>query len=588
MKGNQIIYVFFLLWASFFSHAVVQTVGPSADCDFDTTTGQTLQQALASNSVTEVRLVNSVIYTGGFVVDKPLQITGGYDNCMDAIQNTPSQNPSAKSVLNGQSTDRVIEILNCSQGTVILDRLQISEGNTDNLAIPRGAGINTVNSSCDLRILNSEISSNSALVGSGLFYDGLGTGSVFVQDSFFYNNTTPNSGRDAQGGGIYSFSSLTVVGNSGFYDNTSGRGGAIFIRGDRYPGDVNLTIIGGDDSPNVGFFRNQAGGFLNGSFGGAIYMRDIENAQFTGHRKTLNTVAYGDDAFPITFDRNNANGNSNRGGAVYLTRSNLDISNSQFTANSAGTGGAVAFDSQAPNTMLTIDAIPGQCWRDQGCNTFIENVAGGGGAIWAVNNAKANIKYSYFSQNSANTGTSFALGSNAEFILESSIIYQDSQEATLNADRNIISTSAASFTTAYTTIIDNGAVEAVFNAINGGGGQTIHNSIVYNDSISAMTTGTANIQFECVLADRQGNQLIDITATEFTNLFTDVNNLDFSLQRSAVAVDLCADVGVINSLVDIQGLARGYDLQGIPNLSGTYDAGANEFNDDLIFPDGFE
>ncbi|WP_395374604.1 hypothetical protein [Marinicella sp. W31] len=566
----------------------MQTVGPDANCDFDTTTGQTLQQALTTTGVTEVRLIINEVYNGGFIIDKPLQITGGYDNCIDATQNIPSQSLNAKSTLSGQNTERVIDIINCSQGSVVLDSLQISDGNSDNLGITRGAGINTINSTCDLIVRNSNISSNTGLVGSGIFYDGLGTGSVFIQDSFFYNNATSNSGRDAQGGGIYSFSSLTIVGNSGFYDNTSGRGGAIFMRGDRYPGDVSLTIIGGDDLPNVGFFRNEVRGFLNGSFGGAIYMRDLASAQLTGHRETFNGIEYGDDAFPITFDRNSANGSSNRGGGIYLTTSSLDISNSQFFANSAGTGGAIAFDSNDPNSMLNIDANPEQCWREQGCNTFIENVGGGGGAIWSINNAKAHIKHSYFSGNSANTGTSIAIGNSADFILESSIIYKDTQNANILLDRSIISASDSSFTILYSTIVENDASEAVFNSVNGGAGHTVYNSIIYNENAPNISTGTVSNQFDCVLADRQDSQLINITATEYADLFVDSTNQDFRLKRSAVAVDLCADVTTINSVEDIQGLARGYDLPDIPNLSGTFDAGANEFNDDLIFRNSFE
>ncbi len=589
MKSNKLVFAFLILWISEQAQGTVQTVGPSSDCDFDTTASQTLQQAVTTVGATEIRLVTGLTYTGPLTIDKPIQITGGFDNCIDASQNIPSQTANAKSILSGQNVNRVIEISNCSQGIVNLTKLQLSDGDTGNLAVPRGAGINTTNSSCDLQIIDSDVSDNTALVGSGVFYDGLGVGSVFIQDSFFYNNTTPNSGRDAQGAGIYSFSSLTVVGNSGFYNNTSGRGGAIYIRGDRYPGQVELTIIGGDDLPNVGFFQNTVFGFLNGSFGGAIYMTELADANITGHRQVFNDIEYGDDRSPVKFEQNRASASTGRGGGIYLTKSSLNISNSRFKANTAtATGGAIAYDSQNINTQLTIDAKPSQCWRDQGCNEFTDNLAAGGGAFWAINQAIGHIKHSYFSQNSANTGTSFAIGSNAEFMLENSIIYQDGLSGISYLDRNIIHTSDASITTRYSTLVDNDATEAIFNSVNGNTGHEVYNSIIYNDNTPAIADGTVNSTFDCVLADRQGSQLIDITPSEFVDLFPDISSQNFRLSRSAVAVDLCNDIITANIETDIQGLARGYDLVDVPNISGAFDAGANEFNDDLIFKSNFE
>ncbi|MCB1582876.1 MAG: hypothetical protein KDI92_07415 [Xanthomonadales bacterium] len=577
-----------LMLAGFAVTANVLTVGPGPQCDFDTTVGETLQQAIATGNTTEVRLIDGYIYSGGLTISQPIKIIGGYATCDDAAQNIPNPNSSAKSILSGQSNDRVIELLNCTQGTVELQQVRVIDGNADSLAVPRGAGINTTNSSCHLRIEKSEITNNIALVGSGVFFDGLGIGSVFIVDSIFSNNRTSNSGRDAQGGGLYSFSSVTVVGESGFHHNTSGRGGAIYIRGDRYPGDVSLTIIGGSDPTNTGFSHNSVTGFLNGSLGGAIYLSDITNAQLTGHRQSINGITYGDDINPLKFEQNTANGNGNRGGGIYMTRSSMDISNSLFFANSAGTGGAIAYDSMDPNTSLNISGRPERCWRDQGCNAFIENVASGGGAIWGINQARGYVQNSYFTGNTANTGTSFAIASNAVFVLENSVIYQDTQNATLNQDRNIIHTSGAAFTTMYSTLVENNAVESVFNAVNGNSGHTVLNSIVYNDAVIAIADGNVSSQFSCVLTDRPGNQMIDITPTEYNALFVGVNNQNFRLLPSAVAIDSCEDVSVSNSGYDIQAIPRGYDFPGVNNSSGSFDAGANEFDDDLIFIFGFE
>jgi len=561
--------------------AMVVTVGNTSDCDFNVSSGQTFQQAVSSSGTTEVRLTIQQIFGGRININNPIKITGGFDDCTSAAANTPSSDPSNKTVVSGFAGDRVFDIFNCSLGEVTLEKLHIMDGSAELLGVPRGGGINVVNNACNINVINSILSNNTARTGAGIFL--IGAGDLFIQDTFFENNRTiTNIGP---GGGIYSEAAVTVVGNSGFRDNAAQKGGAIHIE------NSTLTVVGGDDLPNVGFFNNSA----VGTDGGAISLVG-STATLTGNTSTIDNIVYGNQIAPLKFDGNEAN---QFGGGVMANASSLIVRDVYFSNNVAqsgpttidGAGGAIAFDADFFSQQLSIEADPENCWRQQGCNVFIGNTSHNGGAISANkrtlgDSATVNIKHSFFQQNAATNGTSVLIRERVNAIVENSIIYEDAPNTSPRINGSIFFNVNAVLNVLYTNIIENNA-DNVFFTDAATATTNVYNSIVYNDAVTSINNTSTSYDFDCVITDRQGPQFIDISTQDYNDLFVDTASLNFKLNRTAEAVDLCADATSISVSTDIQGISRGYDDPDVPNVSGAFDAGANEL-DELIFKTGFD
>lgn len=112
-----------------------------------------------------------------------------------------------------------------------------------------------------------------------------------------------------------------------------------------------------------------------------------------------------------TFSDNiNNYSNGNAGSAIYIFKSNVNITNSSFINNRAGVGGALFIDYYS-NTTLT------------NCK-FINNTANGvGGAVYTLFNANTTIIKNEFINNTANYGGAVYLGEESRnYILNSTFI----------------------------------------------------------------------------------------------------------------------------------------------------------------------
>ena len=240
----------------------------------------------------------------------------------------------------------------------------------------------------ELTITNTHFSDYSASNG-GAVYVYSETRRVSITDSYFYNNTAGSNG-----GAVYVSSKTREVAITGsyFYNNTAGsNGGAVYV----------FSETRGVAITDSYFHNNRAG-----SNGGAVYV-------FSETRGVAITDSY--------FHNNRAGSN---GGAVHVSGSNIRVSGTVFTNNTAsiGGGGAIYSNARYANISLTNNTFShntaiycGALDVDEfyhpsvnfTANTFTHNRAVGtlagndGGGVICIRNASVFIFDNNFSHNSA-------------------------------------------------------------------------------------------------------------------------------------------------------------------------------------------
>ncbi|MEO8609430.1 MAG: choice-of-anchor Q domain-containing protein [Chloroflexota bacterium] len=222
-------------------------------------------------------------------------------------------------------------------GNLTLYNLTVSGGN-----IAYANGCNTLLQTCGggafnegtLTIVNSTFTLNKAIRGGGI-YNNVG-GSLTIIDSTFSYNAAINA-TSQQGGAVYTTTGTVTITDSVFMGNvTDGTGGAIFS----YLSTVNIS--------GSTFYGNMSA-FNGGAIAGSV---NINRSTFSNNTANINWY----------------------GGAVYLFRENGTVSNSTFSGNSAGGGGAIYFGALGGDSYsLTVNG-----------STFSGNSAptyGGGGIL---------------------------------------------------------------------------------------------------------------------------------------------------------------------------------------------------------------
>ena len=236
------------------------------------------------------------------------------------------------------------------------------------------------------------------------------TKDVSVADGTTFDNNSKMAGA---AGALKIMNGITIGDNVTFTNNKANApawgGGALYIKlTDGIQSSDNQSVTIGS---NAKFANNQAQ-----TWGGAIALEYgnltiDEGAIFEGN-KTLGKNGNGEEGggaiavwhdpsngepgqtrlsvTKATFKRNSTNVS---GGAIYNKDGNITITGSQFDQNSSGSmGGAIA--NMSGNTDYTGEINI----TDSG---FTENTAGNGGAVWNGTNGKVNITNSTFSNNTA-------------------------------------------------------------------------------------------------------------------------------------------------------------------------------------------
>ncbi|MDO5847937.1 MAG: Ig-like domain-containing protein [Methanobrevibacter sp.] len=276
------------------------------------------------------------------------------------------------------------------------------------------------------------------------FNDNNGAVNCYAGSTLEINNCIfTNNGRvatNAMGGAISITNAKVTISNSQFtnnvvnyngtnpdYNSGFGFGGAIFAKGSN-------SIL---DIDNSNFNDNFAYANNNNSKGGAIMLYDgaklsLKNSNFNGNVAVDGGAIYVAPNSVLTvndthFQDNSAiNSDINKGGAI-CSEGSVDIDNSLFMGNEAVKGGAIyatngninisatGFDSNSGNENVN-EAFGGAICLDSNvvanindCS-FLVNSANNGGAIFAGSNNNVNISKNSFLSNSANNGGDSLLG----------------------------------------------------------------------------------------------------------------------------------------------------------------------------------
>ena len=314
--------------------------------DLSITEYTTLSSAF-DNSNPDRILSGETLYLNDGIIDG----TDNYDITIDCdviIQGTDDDGDGQYSIIDAQNLGQVFVI--DSDITVTLNNITFTNGETS------GDGAAIINNGAMLSITDCFFIDNNSSAGRGgaIFQDE--TGSLTLDNVIFEGNSSFN------GGAIYIDDTgvLTICGNSGFYNNTAfSGGGAIYNKG--------TTEIG-------------AGTLFNNNkvtvYGGAIYSDGILIVTESMFINNTSTGGNGGAIFNVisaivadsTFSGNSA---PDLGGAI-LNGGDIYVNGSTFTDNTAGTGGAIATDSDITNTTVNN-------------STFINNNATvNGGAIYIL------------------------------------------------------------------------------------------------------------------------------------------------------------------------------------------------------------
>lgn len=332
---------------------------------------------------------------------------------------------TSTSIVDANLLDRVFDVT--AVVTVSLADLTVRDGDIDK----PGGGIRSVGdlSLVDVEVLNNtgqegggiailaggslsitggQINDNTGDQGAGVWIDAASSGTIISGVTFDTNIASD------KGGAIYSMDTALTVTNSSLLSNTAKWGAGIYSEKDK-----SLTISGGQISNNT---ASEAGAGIwvkdptaatsltnvtmnnndASKKGGGIYMEKGISLDVSGGQ--INNNDAGEDGAGVyiqetvsgaTFSNVTLDGNVSlkSGGAIYIDRSDLDITDSDITNNDADEDGGGIWIKDAITTASMLSEV-----------TFSGNTAGRfGGAIFNENSAFT-VSIVTFSGNSANEG----------------------------------------------------------------------------------------------------------------------------------------------------------------------------------------
>ena len=567
----------------------ISTVGPDSNCDFNTTQGFTLQDALDSQA-SEIRLVNSVIYSGTFIPIASTNIRGAYNTCLDAVADIQGD---TLSILDGNSQGSVLT-LNIS-GTYTLDQIKLTNG-LANAPAPnnRGGGLKLMANDMVVNLNQVTIENNTAFLGAGIHKsddNGFPRNILLtIVDSTIKNNTTSTGGI---GGGIYyqGLGELIVYGNTLFTQNQAEFGGGAYLK------NTIATFVAGSNSPlGSGFignkaYQNAAGIYANASTlkitGGLLNIVGIGLLGVSGKNYSItdNTADFDDNSTGI-------------GGGLFLyNNSHVTLNAVSIINNHAYEGGGIY---SYQGTQLSIGFPENsrcQTTNSNGCNFFINNNANTGGAFYATTNTQSHLISVNFNGNRANGATVASIHSNSALNMESIVMYNNGDLGNNGyTDNYTLGTfSSSTLNIEHSTAVKNKNTNSFILAASGNNLLNSYNNYFFNPQsgpwLDSNTGPTSVVDFECQIVDSANNNndivnnIITITANDNDNLFF-VNELnhDYHIKDGSLLVDYVGthcptNLNLFNHNKDMDNDSR-------TSLS---DLGADEnLSNDIIFEDGFE
>jgi hypothetical protein len=550
-------------------HAFV-TVGQTLDCDYD----NLLDAYLSADPF--VRVTSEATFSDSFIISKAKWITGGYDNCAAAESGTVGNNKTKWRRFN----DGTVVNINGNQAAVsvvVLTNFEIF-GGENNIANQPG-GVSVAGNSSVI-IANSELYDNQGELGGGIKITGnqasLALNNVIVRD----NHASLN------GGGVYCSdqAQVNILGNSAIKSNVAdNQGGGLYGSSE-----CALVSRSGDTLPALqaefGILSNEAWQ------GGGVYITTGTTLELTGNNEHPASVVFNNSLTDV----------DEGGGGLYLVGAGtrLDAINARIELNIAKAYGAGlgVYDF----AVVSMSRSNEPCWDNDKCsvlaNNIVTGVDGKGGAMDLFSAATVNLSQTQVFGNRANFAAVFNSGQASYLRLEGNVINDNSHWSNsaathlINSEGGIGNGSGVDFF--YNTLVDNSAVgifdlsSAAQHTLN------IHNSIINHQGITLNENGSSNniIGTDCVFLSEQASLTGNVGVVLLSDPgFVDAENGDYHLTDESDAIDLCDEQLFIGAgYNDLNGTQRGYDNPNVNNFLGPFDVGAYEFNNDVIFSNGFD
>ena len=602
------------------------TVGTDGSCDMDVSS---FQFAIQTND--EVRVTNQATLPAVEIINRSVIIKGGYDNCMEAEDN--SGNGFPKSIISGQDSSTVMVVKTTAAAghvkrTVMLEFLELSDGLTsgsnlsggldisgniditatnvnieNNVASTHGGGIYIYGGNgAKLTMNNSVIRSNNAAVGAGMV---ISSGAeVIINGGFINNNTSSNNGGGIlitsgskleiidtsitsnsaanSGGGLHCSSSELIINTDSRLENNQAHfGGGLYANIDCH------AIIESGDAEEIG---NITAGFKENKanvFGGALYALDSQ-VIFKGSSNHYANI------LGNWTDENNAQA---QGGAIYARGNNalITLINTRIHGNDSTFGSAIT---STEGAKVKVRRITGSCFNNESCSLISENEALFG-TLYTQSCGTIDMYLTTIKDNIAADGAvGYFLGNNSDTCkntFEGNLIYGNKDELDETTSLFVLDRQTT-LEFAFNTVSDNLA-NNIFKFLNTDNSeQTLkfNSSIIWNAPATIFSeVASNNISGNCFLIhDNQNlpNGLGNLMIVEYPE-FVDPTNHNYQLSFNSRPIDYC-DTSLYDPIHhDITSVPRG--LQYAPPVLGNYDMGAYEYDNgeyfnEVIFYDGLE
>ena len=452
-----------------------------------------------------------------------------------------------------------------------------------------------------------EILNNRATRGGGIEVNG----SLGPIINMRHTLISGNAATTGSGGGIYAAGGPGLIimdGDSALANNRANfHGGGAHISG----GNLLAFASGNPNSYNSN--KTAATAFENGVYGNkALHFQNINEVTRGGAFYVINggLLALVGDEFNGVI---NADGVVNmydnlatQGGAVYVSGQDSQVyaqgvlgheNVASVAVPESSSGGFAHVSDQATfNFIGRLDEGNINCWDPVKCSWLVDNqsLSGDndqGGAITAEGGAQVTISGVRFEQNLSNVGQAISLvGLGTLLHLENSEVVRHGIDG-FPGESTIHLTDGARMNSLHNTIVNNESSSSIIRATMGisfDTGFSDFSSIIYNQAAHDSDVYSGDMAggvFDCLIThdpniDASFNgQLLRTNVFDTAMLaFQDIENGLFDLTDQSLAIDYCDDSNISDliSISDIKGAVRGNDGPAI-GLHGLYDVGAHAY-----------
>lgn len=533
------------------------------------------------NSEIRVTMDNGT-YEESLSISKSLTLKGGYSSC--GLAQLDSRVDSNYSIISGASMSTVM-IISGTNLNVDISGFNLISGQNFGFSPGGGMTLTGIDNTYDLD--GVIISSSSGSLGGGIFISGDSELNL-LSTRIFSNNAT-------LGGGLYCSNSglIHLKAGSGIFSNNATNGGGV------YANDCEVRLQNGLAHQNEisleGISANQST-----DHGGGIYIDESTLRFMTDHTTGFFGV--------INIDNNISNTDGDAvgdGGGIYALDSEIHIAHGYFYQNTVldGNGGALYLD----DSQIKVNGVNGCLGKNNKCIWFEKNTArkdvllpsATGGAIYANNHSEIGISgdafKGYFIGNRADQASAISLSTGSFAKIRNAYFIENGESGSgMTSDISVIRVNGLNTDAdiSFSTFAHNQS-NVVFD-IENSGNLSLWATIVSepNESNEVITATGSSYSFACSIF-HESNSIGPINA--FDNSVVDPNpgfvnpvEGNFHIRYDSIAIDKCSLAGIDGFIsADYDNDTRGIDFPNIINDWGTYDAGADEYND-VIFNSGFD